>query len=129
MEKDPETTVKTDKHLFQKGDDPRRNLEGRPKGSRDFATDFDEAVDEIAKDNGMTRSEARKLLFKVAYKNAKDGNYSFYKDIHDRLYGTATNKTDITSKGDKILVMPTELIGKNETNSIPESNSTGQTQI
>ena len=76
-------------------DDPRINREGRPIGSRDFATDFDEAVDEIAKDNNMTRSEARKILLKVAYKNAKEGNYSFYKDIHDRVYGQATQKTDI----------------------------------
>lgn len=77
---------------------------GRPVGSRDFATDFDEAVDEIAKDNGMTRSEARKLLLKVAYKNAKEGNYSFYKDIHDRLYGTAINKNEHTGKdGEKLI--------------------------
>ena len=59
---------------------------GKPRGTNNFETDFDEAVDEIAKDNGMTRSEARKLLLKVAYKNAKEGNYSFYKDIHDRIY-------------------------------------------
>jgi hypothetical protein len=102
MEENNETTVKTDKHLFQKGDDPRRNLEGRPKGTRDFSTDFDEAVDEIAKENGMTRSQARKILLKVAYKNAKEGNYSFYKDIHDRLYGTAQNNVhldgEMTSK-------------------------------
>ena len=68
---------------------------GRPQGSRDFATDFDEAVDEIAKDNGITKSDARKILFKVAYKNAKEGNYSFYKDIHDRLYGQATQKNEL----------------------------------
>ena len=67
--------------------DPNINREGRPKGSNNFETDFDEAVEEIAKENGMTRSEARKLLLKVAFKNAKEGNYSFYKDIHDRIYG------------------------------------------
>ena len=78
------------------------NPNGRPKGSRDFATDFDEAVEEIAKENNMTKSEVRKLLFKVAYKEAKNGNYSFYKDIHDRVYGTATNKTDITTDGHAI---------------------------
>ena len=43
----------------------------------------------------MTRSEARKLLLKVAFKQAKDGNYSFYKDIHDRIYGQARNTSDI----------------------------------
>ncbi len=115
MEENTEITAKEVRGVpFKKGDDPRRNLEGRPVGSRDFATDFDEAVEEIAKDNNMTKSEARKLLLKVAYKNAKDGNYSFYKDIHDRLYGTALNKTDITSGGEPI-VLPATLINKNDT--------------
>jgi len=74
---------------------PGNKLGGKSVGQRDFATDFDEAVDEIAKDNGITRSEARKILLKVAYKNAKEGNYSFYKDIHDRIYGTATQKVKV----------------------------------
>lgn len=74
------------------------NPDGRPKGSKNFETDFNEAVDEIAKENGMTRSEARKLLFKVAFKNAKEGNYSFYKDIHDRIYGTAQNNVQVSGE-------------------------------
>jgi hypothetical protein len=90
-------------------DDPRINREGRPKGSRDFATDFDEAVEEIAKDNNITKSEARKTLLKVAYKNAKEGNFNFYKDIHDRVYGTATNKVDVTTDGEKINVDPKKI--------------------
>jgi hypothetical protein len=68
---------------------------GKPVGSRDFATDFDEVVEEIAEENGITKSQARKHLLKVAYKNAKEGNYSFYKDIHDRVYGQATQKTEV----------------------------------
>lgn len=76
-------------------DDPNINREGRPKGSRDFATDFDEVVEEIAEENGITKSQARKHLLKVAYKNAKEGNYSFYKDIHDRVYGQATQKSEL----------------------------------
>ena len=67
---------------------------GKELGTRDFATDFDEAVEEIAKENKMTKSEVRKLLLKVAYRQAKDGNYSFYKDIHDRIYGQALQKVD-----------------------------------
>jgi len=99
MEEDAEITAEKVRGVpFKKGDDPRRNLEGRPLGSRDFATDFDEAVEEIAKENNMTRSQARKLLLKVAYKNAKDGNYSFYKDIHDRIYGTAQNNLNVSGE-------------------------------
>jgi hypothetical protein len=107
-------------------DDPRINREGRPKGSRDFATDFDEVVEEIAKDNGITRSEARKILLKVAYKNAKEGDYSFWRDIHDRLYGKPIQPTDITSKGERIVIMPSELINKNDTAQDTIVSSTGQ---
>ena len=82
--------------------DPNINKEGRPKGSRDFATDFDEVVKDIAKENNLTVSDVRKVLLKQAYKQAKDGNYSFYKDIHDRVYGQAQSKTDITSGGQPI---------------------------
>ncbi len=74
------------------------NPNGRPLGSRDFATDFDEVVDDLAKENKMTKSEVRKLLLKVAYKNAKDGNYSFYKDIHDRIYGTAQDNVHLSGE-------------------------------
>lgn len=95
-----EKSEKTAKYLFQKGDDPRRNLAGRPVGHRDFNTDFDEAVDDIAKEEKITRSEARKALFKVAYHQAKAGNYNFYKDINDRSYGTAVNKTELVVEMD-----------------------------
>jgi len=107
MDKDSEIGAKTPEKQRVIGkpftkDDPRINKEGRPLGSRDFATDFDEVVEEIAEENGITKSQARKHLLKVAYKNAKEGNYSFYKDIHDRVYGQATSKTDVTSKGESI---------------------------
>lgn len=94
-EKQPEKK----KYGFQKGD-PRINRNGRPQGHRDFNTDFDEAVDDIAKEEGITRSEARKALFKVAYHQAKAGNYNFYKDVTDRRYGTAVNKTELVVEMD-----------------------------
>ena len=37
----------------------------------------------------------RKILLKVAYKNAKDGNYSYHRDIHDRIYGQAIAKSEV----------------------------------
>ena len=74
------------------------NPNGRTKGTRDFATDFDEVVKDIAKENNLTVSDVRKVLLKQAYKQAKDGNYSFYKDIHDRVYGQAVSKNEHTGK-------------------------------
>jgi hypothetical protein len=72
---------------------------GRTPGTRDFATDFDEVVKDIAKENNLTVSDVRKVLLKQAYKQAKDGNYSFYKDIHDRVYGKPQEKIDHTTNG------------------------------
>ena len=89
------TDKKTDRPwLFKKGQSG--NPAGRPLGSRNFTTDFDEAVEEIAKANGITISEARKILFKVAYSQAKDANFPFYKDIMDRYYGKALENVDMT---------------------------------
>jgi hypothetical protein len=68
---------------------------GKPIGAKSFATDFDEVVEEIAKANNITQSEARKILLKSAYKEAKDGNFNFYKDIVDRYYGKAPDNLDI----------------------------------
>jgi hypothetical protein len=122
MEEDPEITQNSEKIVTTSDlhDENGKFKKGHPKvggktlGTNDFATDFDEAVEEIAKDNGMTKSEARKLLLKVAYKNAKDGNYSFYKDIHDRIYGTATNKTDLNVKGEINIQISEAIAKKNE---------------
>src|SRR4030065_1322752 len=77
---------------------------GRPPGSRNFETDFDEVIEEIAKANNITNSEARKILIKKAYSEAKNGNYNFYRDINDRVYGKVVERTDLTTKGEKIVI-------------------------
>jgi len=85
-----EKAIKRDeKGLFLEGTAPGP---GRTGGLRDFNTDFNEAVEEIAKEEGITFSEARKVLLKVAYKQAEAGNYNFYKDIIDRKYGAVKQK-------------------------------------
>ena len=83
-------------------DDPRINREGRPLGSRNFSTDFDEVVEEIAKANNITASEARKILLRAAYSEAKNKNFPYYKDIMDRYYGKAQDNLDVTSGGKPI---------------------------
>lgn len=94
---------------------------GRTVGLRDFNTDFDEAVEELAKEDGITLSEARKILLKVAYKAAKAGSYPFYKDTIDRRYGAVKQKTDFGGE----ITLKTIIINKNgESNnqSSPETN-------
>lgn len=130
MEKDTDNKGIITDELGVKRDDKGRFVEGTERhpdagkklGSRDFATDFDEVVDDLAKENNMTKSEVRKVLLKVAYKNAKDGIYSFYKDIHDRLYGTAPNKLDITTGGDKIINSEEIIKLANELNELHRGN-------
>lgn len=95
--KTDKTIDKTDKPwLWKKGESGNPN--GRPLGTKNFTTDFDEAVEEIAKLNKITISEARKILLKRAYAEAKDGNFPYYKDIMDRYYGKAEEfiKADVT---------------------------------
>lgn len=47
-------------------------------------------------------------------------------DVWKMAEGNPETKTDLTSKGERILVMPLELINKNETDTITKSDSTGQ---
>ena len=68
---------------------------GHPLGQRNFATDFDEVVEELAKMNNISVSEARKILLKKAYMEAKGGNFNFYRDIIDRYYGKPKENVDI----------------------------------
>lgn len=75
---------------------------GRPPGTRNFATDFDEVVEEIAKVNNITASEARKILLRAAYSEAKNKNFPFYKDIMDRYYGKAQDFLDVTTGGEQM---------------------------
>ncbi|KKU25877.1 MAG: hypothetical protein UX38_C0013G0012 [Microgenomates group bacterium GW2011_GWC1_46_16] len=78
------------------------NPEGRPKGSKNFETDFLEVVGKIAEANNITRAEAMEILLRKAYSEAKNGQYNFYKDIMDRVYGKVVERTDLTSKGERI---------------------------
>ena len=71
------------------------NPKGKPVGTRSFTTDFDEVVSEIAKANKITNSEARKILIKKAYSEAKDGNFQYYKDLVERVYGKVQDNIKI----------------------------------
>lgn len=109
---------------FVKGD-PRINREGRPLGSKNFATDFDEVVEEIAKTNKITISEARKILLKVAFTQAKGGNYNFWKEIIDRYYGKSPDEV----KGEILIKIAKEVADKNEINTSTIQDSEGQPPI
>jgi hypothetical protein len=50
----------------------------------------------------MSSDEMEQQLLAVAFKKAKDGDYNFYRDTFDRVYGRAMQPTDITSGGKPI---------------------------
>jgi len=70
---------------------------GRPPGSKNFYTDFEEAVKEIAEKNKISIEEAKRRLLKRAFTEADDGNFNFYKDIMDRYYGKPVQPIDFTT--------------------------------
>lgn len=93
MEEKRENTEITAKEVrgvpFKKGEDPRRNTDGRPQGSLDFKTKWEIFIDKVAKSNNLSPQEIDEQLFAIGYKKAKEGDFQFYKDIHDRIYGKA----------------------------------------
>ncbi len=108
------------------------NPAGKPLGTKSFSTLWDESIKDIAKLNNISKNEAEKVLIKTAWKQAKDGQFQFYKDIHDRLYGSATQPLDLTSGGKPIVFMPYEIIDKYGLNELPPSpitNSEGQAPL
>ncbi len=63
------------------------NYKGRPEGSENFKTKWENLLKEIAKQNELNLTEVEEQLFMIAYSRAKAGDFQFWKDIHDRIYG------------------------------------------
>lgn len=84
---------------FKKGESG--NPAGRPKGQRDYATIYKEALLKLAELNKKTPEELENELVASGFAQAKK-DFRFYKDIQDRLHGTAIQKSDITSGGEAL---------------------------
>ena len=80
------------KHLWKPGQSG--NPKGRPKGSKNFSTLFRIAAKEVAEALALGKKpDAIQVeLVKRGIKEGLGGNYSFYKDIMDRLYGQAVQR-------------------------------------
>lgn len=116
MEEEQNTDKNTDKRLnnlkmWKKGD-PSPNPKGHPLGQRNYETIRREAIISIGKANGKTPEEIEEMLVAKGVSEALKGDFRFYKDDLDRVHGQAVSKTDLTSKGDKIVFMPQELLEK-----------------
>lgn len=63
------------------------NPNGRPKGQRNYATIYREALMKIALANDKTPEDIETMLEETGLKNALKGNFAFWKDIRDRIHG------------------------------------------
>jgi len=105
-DKKEKNTERTEKELsgkpFKEGYDPRRNYKGRPKGSKDFKTKFYEFVEKVADKNDTEVKHIEEELLRTAFERARNGDFRFWKDLQDRIYGKAVRRTDLTTQGEKI---------------------------
>lgn len=84
------------------------NPNGKPLGTEDFKTKWFKFIDKVAKQNNITPDDVDEQLLAVAFKQAKDANYQFYKDIHDRVHGKAVERL---SNADGSNLIPTPIYG------------------
>jgi len=100
---------------FKPGYDPRRHK--KQKGEISFKTAFEKAVKYVAE---HTKKEigVEDTIYKIiatAIIKAGNGNYSFYKDLMDRLFGQAKQQIEIKEKPLLVLdVLNTEDIKKSK---------------
>lgn len=81
---------------------------GRPKGSLNFATKFKQAIEALAEQNNITGDKLEEQIVQMAIKKAREGDYQYYRDIMDRVYGKPQQSIDHTSGGKE---MPTPILG------------------
>lgn len=74
---------------------------GRPKGSKNFATLFNVALEKTAISHDMTSEDILVSLIVVAIKRAQAGEFRFFRDIMDRLYGKAIKQRYIADDSDR----------------------------
>ena len=80
------------KHLIPLKKGETANPNGRPKGQRNYATIYREALIKLASLNNKTPEELENEILSSGILNARKGDYRYYKDILDRIHGTAIQK-------------------------------------
>lgn len=92
---------------FEKG--ASGNPNGRPKGRRSRQTVLWEALTKIATEQGMTTDEMEDLLHKSGFKQAMKGQFNFYKEIGDGLYGKMKERSEVSVEIDVVSPKVAEL--------------------
>jgi hypothetical protein len=88
------------------------NPAGRPKGARNYRTLFREAYVAIARDLKLGKDPDALLveILKRGIKEALKGNYPFYKDIMDRLYGKPKSETSVNLREERLADLEEKLL-------------------
>ena len=94
-----------EQYKFQPGESG--NPSGRPKGSRNRSTLVREWLEVKQKERnpltGQTEElEQQDLMTLALIKKAREGDVQAYRELMDSAHGKIEQKTDITSKGQKI---------------------------
>lgn len=87
-----------EKNLIPFKDGKSGNPNGRPKGQRNYATIYREALKNIAKANNKTPEEIEEMLEVTGLKKALKGDFNFWKDVRDRIHGKAPQTIDLNAK-------------------------------
>jgi len=103
--KGEEKEIRNEKGQFVKG---YKVLPGTGKHGVTFATKWKRFIEKVAESEGKLPEELDEELFAMAKQKAREGDYSFYKDIQDRLHGKATQPVDVDG-GFGIAVLEVEL--------------------
>ena len=112
MEKNTDKNTADNLIPWKKGD-PSPNPNGRPKGRKNFATIYREAIEKIAASKDITADEFEIQLVQQAITKGFNGDRSFYSDTMDRVHGRATQQLDMTTNG-KDLPTPIVTIKRND---------------
>jgi len=95
QESSDKTGVKQDTK-FRKGQSG--NPKGRPVGQKNYATLYRDALIKLAKLNNKKPDELELEMISKGILSARAGDYRFYKDVLDRLLGTAQNNVNISGE-------------------------------
>ena len=102
---------------FRVGKDERRNLDGKPKGLKNFDTIFEAAIRKIVAEKKIDIKDPEQELVVKAVVEGLKGNYPYFRDLMDRRYGKAPET--ITHN-----INPIPILGgqSNKQNVIPSSS-------
>lgn len=95
------------KHLkpLQKGETANPN--GRPKGQRNYATIYRDALIKIANSQGKTPEEIETMMHEAGIKQSIKGNVKFHAYMMDKIHGKTPDIIQAT-----VVVEPNERIKK-----------------